>query len=56
MDAEISTKSKRAIEKKLFLKFVSFNKSNEEELKKTIALTDFLRDDGERLVQAQEKE
>ena len=56
MKSEITPKSKKAIENKLFLKFVSFNKSNEEELKKTIALSDFLRDGGERLVQVSDKE
>ena len=55
MTTEISAQSKRAIEDKLFFKFVSFNRSNEEELQKTIALTNFLKEDGERLVGSEEK-
>ncbi len=56
MKAEISAKSKKAIEDKLFFKFVSFNKANEEEIKKTIALTNFLKEDGERIMQSEKAE
>ena len=52
MKAEISAKSKKAIEDKLFFKFVSFNKANEEEIKKTIALTNFLKEDGDLIIQS----
>tara|TARA_B100000029_G_C16792056_1_gene673380 strand:- start:63 stop:233 length:171 start_codon:yes stop_codon:yes gene_type:complete len=56
MKAEISAKSKKAIEDKLFFKFVSFNKANEEEIEKTIALTNFLKEDGERIMQSEKAE
>ena len=50
MKAEIGAKSKKLIEDKLFCKFVSFNQANEEEIKKTIALKSFLKEDGERIM------
>ena len=50
MKAEIAAKSKKLIEDKLFFKFVSFNQANEEEIKKTIALKNFLKEDGERIM------
>ena len=56
MKSKISSKTKKEIENKLFLKFVSFNKSNEEELKKTIALSEFLNQSGERILQASDKD
>ena len=55
MKAEIGAKSKKLIEDKLFFKFVSFNGANEEEMQKTIALTNFLKEDGERLIGSEEK-
>ena len=55
MTTEISAQSKRAIEDKLFFKFVSFNKANEEEIQKTIALANYLKEDGERLMRSEEK-
>ena len=42
MKTEINKNSKRLINEKLFLKFVSYNTSNKEDSKKTLALVIFL--------------
>ncbi|MFL2790439.1 MAG: hypothetical protein ACJZ8I_01265 [Paracoccaceae bacterium] len=49
MEGKISTDLKETIDKKVFFKFVSFNTANEEEMEKTLALNNFLKEDGERI-------
>ena len=49
MEGKISTDLKKTIDKKVFFKFVSFNTANEEEMEKTLALNNFLKEDGERI-------
>ena len=50
MVSELSEDSKKIIDNGVFFKFVSFNKANEEEMSKTLALNNFLKEDGERLI------
>ena len=49
MKPEQSEDSRRAIDNGVFFKFVAFNKANEEETNKTLALNNFLKEDGERI-------
>ena len=49
MKSEISENSKKEINNKLFLKFVSFNSSNKKDSNKTIALSNFFNKDGDRI-------
>ena len=50
MKSEISENSKKEINNKLFLKFVSFNSSNKKDSNKTIALSNFFNKDGDRIL------
>ena len=49
MESELSEDSKKIIDNGVFFKFVAFNKANEEEMRKTLALNNFLKEDGERI-------
>ena len=49
MKTEINKNSKRLINEKLFLKFVSYNTSNKEDSKKTLAFSNFLNNKGKRI-------
>tara|TARA_B100001093_G_scaffold435362_1_gene433266 strand:- start:106 stop:276 length:171 start_codon:yes stop_codon:yes gene_type:complete len=49
MESELSEDSKKLIDNRVFFKFVAFNKSNKEEMNKTLALNNFLKEDGERI-------
>ena len=49
MKPELSEDSKRVIDNGVFFRFVAFNKADEEEMNKTLALNNFLKEDGERI-------
>ena len=49
MKTEINKNSKRLINEKLFLKFVSYNTSNKEDSKKTLAFSNFFNNKGKRI-------
>tara|TARA_A100001011_G_C13751392_1_gene611402 strand:+ start:116 stop:286 length:171 start_codon:yes stop_codon:yes gene_type:complete len=49
MKPELSDDTKKIIDNRVFFKFVAFNKANEEEMNKTLALSNFLKEDGERI-------
>ena len=55
MKTEINKNSKRLINEKLFLKFVSYNTSNKEDSKKTLAFSNFFNYKGKRIFEEKNK-
>ena len=49
MKSEINENSKKLINEKLFLKYVSYNSLNKKDSKKTIAFSNFFNKNGERI-------
>ena len=55
MKFEIYENSKKLINEKLFLKYVSYNKLNKKDSKKTIAFSNFFDKDGDRIFNRNDK-
>ena len=55
MKSEICENSKKLINEKLFLKYVSYNKLNKKDLKKTIDFSNFFDKNGDRIFNNNEK-
>ena len=55
MKSEICENSKKLINEKLFLKYVSYNKLNKKDSKKTIAFSNFFHKNGDRIFNNNEK-
>ena len=55
MKSEICENSKKLINEKLFLKYVSYNKLNKKDSKKTIAFSNFFNKNGDRIFNNNEK-
>ena len=55
MKSEICENSKKLINEKLFLKYVSYNKLNKKDSKKTIPFSNFFDKNGDRIFNNDEK-
>ena len=55
MKSEICENSKKLINEKLFLKYVSYNKLNKKDSKKTISFSNFFDKNGDRIFNNNEK-
>ena len=55
MKSEICENSKKLINGKLFLKYVSYNKLNKKDSKKTIAFSNFFDKNGDRIFNNSDK-
>ncbi len=55
MKSEICENSKKLINEKLFLKYVSYNKLNKKDSKKTIAFSNFFYKNGDRIFNNSDK-
>ena len=55
MKSEIYENSKKLINEKLFLKYVSYNKLNKKDSKKTIAFSNFFDKNGDRIFNNNDK-